>query len=59
MLDYVCHDFKVNFHVIAGYYGATTPADVSWQASPLQVVGNADTTHQIEVAHQLQLAHVA
>ena len=45
--------------MIAGYYDATTPANVSWQASPLQAIGNADTTHQIEVAHQLQLAHVA
>ncbi|XP_044344613.1 uncharacterized protein [Triticum aestivum] len=41
-----------------GYYDATTPANVSWQASLLQAIGNADTTHQIEVARQLQLAHV-
>ena len=50
---------KLNFHVIASCYGATTPANVSWQASPLQAIGNADTVHQIEVAHQLRLAHVA
>ena len=45
--------------MIAGCYGGTTPAKVSWQASPLHAIGIADTSHQIEVTHQLRLAHAA
>ena len=45
--------------MIAGSYGTTTPAEVSGQAAPLQAIRNADTTHQLEVSHQLRLAHVA
>lgn len=44
--------------MIAGSYGTTTPPEVSWQAAPLQAINNADTTHQLEVAHQLRVARV-
>ena len=45
--------------MIAGCYGGTTSANVSWQASPLQAIAIADRAQQIEVTDQLRLAHAA
>ena len=52
---------RLMFYVdkFAGSYGTTIAPGVPWQAAPLRAIGNADTTHQLEVSHQLRLAHVA
>ena len=43
--------------MIAGCYGGTTSANVSWQASPLQANAIADRAQQIGMTDQLRLAH--
>jgi hypothetical protein len=45
--------------MIAGCYGGTTTANVSWKASPLQAIAIPDRAQQIEVTDQLRLAHAA
>ena len=45
--------------MIAGCYGGTTSANVSWQASQLQANAIADRAQQIGMTNQIRLAHAA
>ena len=45
--------------MIAGCYGGTTSANVSWQASQLQDNAIADRAHQIGMTDHTRWAHAA
>ena len=45
--------------MIAGCYGGTTSANISWQASQFQANAIADRAHQIGMTNQMRLAHAA
>ena len=45
--------------MIAGCYGGTTSANVSWQASQLKESAIADRAHQIGMTDHIRSAHAA
>jgi len=45
--------------MIAGCYGGTTSANISWQASQLQESAIADRAHQIGMTDHTRSAHAA